>query len=521
MTQDALFLLAVAVVAIYTFRLSLRLAPPGGEFPVKTLIAAVLSAIVALAGVLPYAAGDLLRGVALVVGPVYALGPLLAVAVARLRRYRIAALLVKALYWTEEGRQGPLRLLTQVALQLGDVSEALELMPQDDTLMLAQAFALAEEWERVLELELPRKGDNSFLGEAARIEALLALGRREEAQLELEQMRTRWEASSKGPLGYRSLRLSEARLAAEQGDLGAVKELLGQPLPGVAAHRLLAVFARGARQAGRLEDAGRLYGQAYSVAPQGVRSRYARELEEIGLEPPAVARPRRAVATLALAGGLVLAYLAQLWLDANAGPFPTPAGGMRASSLASAFLLGLPPTLPGADAWWRFLSYTLVHGNLLHIAFNAWVLVDIGRVLEGRRGAENLLAAFVIGSAMGAYVTAIAHQGGPLILLGASGGVLGVAGALLADTMASRTAGDRMLRGSLVRWMLLIALISVAIPNVSLLGHLGGVIGGLLWGFLRQGLPAARGIDAFAGAAALAFLLVAAGHAAVLGYRLL
>jgi hypothetical protein len=49
----------------------------------------------------------------------------------------------------------------------------------------------------------------------------------------------------------------------------------------------------------------------------------------------------------------------------------------------------------------------------------------------------------------------------------------------------------------------------VAIPNVSLWGHVGGVVGGLLWGFARQGLPAGAGLDRMAGGAAVAALALA------------
>ncbi|MEX2541169.1 MAG: rhomboid family intramembrane serine protease [Trueperaceae bacterium] len=520
MTQDALFLLAVAVVAGYMVRLALRLAPPVSEFPLKTILASLLSAIVALAELLPYRVGGGLQTFVLVAGPLYAFGPLLSVALARVRRYRMAAWLVSLLYWTQEGRSAVRRLPAQVALQRGDVDAALELIPEDDKIMLAQAYALRGEWQRITELELPATGDKAFLGDAVRIEALLRLGRQGQAQDALDGMRARWEQGPQGPLGYRSVRLSEARIAAESGDLSTLRDILGQPLPGVPAHVLLALLAGAAERAGRRDDAGDLYGQAYAAAPESLRGRYAERLQELGSDVPASAGPgRAATATYALAGGLALAFLAQLWLDATVGPFAAVGSGFKASSLAGGFLLGLPG-LPEADAWWRYLSYTLVHGHLLHIGFNIWVLIEIGRAYEQRKGRENLLASFVLGSVTGALITAIAHDGGPLVLVGASGGVLGVAGALLADALSNRSASDRALTGSLLRWMGLIVILSLAIPNVSLWGHVGGVVGGMLWGFLHQGMPRLRALDALAGAASLAFLLVALAHAATLALRL-
>jgi rhomboid protease GluP len=525
MSQSALFLLAVAVVAGYTVRLAVRLAPAASEFPLKTLLASLLSAAVALADVLPYRVGDGLRGLVLVAGPLYAFGPLLSVGLARLRRYRLAGLAVRLLYWTEEGRSAVLRLPAQVALQNGDQSEALGLIPDDDAIMLAQAYALGEEWERVAALEFPRAGDRSFLGDSLRIEALLRLGLTEQAQHALAGLRERWEAGPQGPLGYRSLRLSEARMAAERGDLAALRELLGPPLPGVPAHLLLSLLARGAERSLRAEDAVRLYRQAHAAAPAGLRSRYARRLRELGADEPAIAARAGAGATYVLAAGLGLAFLAQLALDGLVGPFAAGGSAFKASTLAAAFLVGLPG-LPEAGAWWRYLSYSLVHGNLVHIGFNLWVLVEIGRMYEHRRGRENLLASFVLGTVAGARLTVLFQGAGspaqaqPLVLVGASGGVLGMAGALLIDAWRGRAGADRALAGGLLRWMALIALLSVVIPNVSLWGHVGGVLGGLLWGLLLQGMPPSRALSALAGAVSLTLLLVALTQASALALRL-
>ena len=90
--------------------------------------------------------------------------------------------------------------------------------------------------------------------------------------------------------------------------------------------------------------------------------------------------------------------------------------------------------------------------------------------------------------------------------VGASGGVLGVGGALLADVLRGRGAGDRLLTRSLLQWIGFIVIFSLAIPNVSLWGHIGGLLGGLLWGFARQGLPKTPRIDLGAGAVSILLL---------------
>jgi Uncharacterized membrane protein (homolog of Drosophila rhomboid) len=221
-------------------------------------------------------------------------------------------------------------------------------------------------------------------------------------------------------------------------------------------------------------------------------------------------RVRRPIGTYALAVSVGVAFFAQLALDRWIGSVPTAVGALDASSLVAAFTLNVPG-VPASDAWWRFLSYAFVHGGVLHAGFNLWVLLDLGRLYEGRREWGDLVGAFTLGTAMGAYLTQIAQASDVLVLVGASGGVLGVAGALLADVARGRSGSDRMLMRSLLQWMALITLFSVAVPGVSLWGHVGGVVGGLLYGFARQGSSAVPNLSRGVGLVAVALLAVTVG----------
>ena len=164
----------------------------------------------------------------------------------------------------------------------------------------------------------------------------------------------------------------------------------------------------------------------------------------------------------------------------------------------AAYLLNFPE-VPENTARWRYLSYAFVHGGIAHIAFNAWALFDLGKLYESRRNWANLLAAFVLGTVMGAYFTLMVQGQQQIILVGASGGICGIAGALLADSLRGRSIQDRQLTRSLMQWIVFISLFGLIVPNVSFWGHTGGIIGGLLWGFIRQGLPKDKRIDWFVG----------------------
>ncbi|MEJ2358794.1 MAG: hypothetical protein P8Y13_12080 [Deinococcales bacterium] len=271
MSESTLFLLLVAIAGVYAVRWSARLAPLWSEFPAKTLIATALAGLVAVAGFTNLTVSTALRDVALVVGPIYVFGPLLLVALARNRRYRAAGLIADGLYWTAEGRGAVRRLLAQAALQQGDADAALRLAPHHDTLLLVQAYVLKEDWDAILQLEeLPREGDNAFLAGAARIQALLALGHGDRARAELAEMRRRWESGPRGPIGFRSLVISEARCDAEDGAFEKVREDLQQPLAGVHPSALYGILARAAERSHHPDVAVTLYTHAYESAPPGL-----------------------------------------------------------------------------------------------------------------------------------------------------------------------------------------------------------------------------------------------------------
>jgi rhomboid protease GluP len=512
-TQEGFLLLAVAILGVYAIGWARRLAPGWSELPLKTLMATALAGTVAFLELSGAGVAPTLRWLALVAGPVYVFAPLAVTAAARARAYALGDRITALLYWTADGRDAVRRLLVQAALQQGDADAALERLPErEGEVMRAQALAARGDWDAVLAVPLPDEGEATFLGIGARVEALLAQDRIEAALAELQRMRDRWERGARGPIGFRSLALAEARVEAERGNLRRVRELMGQPLPGVPADVLYAIVGRAALRAGDTPTAMRLYAEAYRHAPEGRRERSEAALRAHGQALPRPLRRRLAGgATLSLAGALALAFVGQLLLDRVVGTLGVGRFALDASSVAAAFALGIPG-FPEAGAWWRFLSYAFVHGGLVHVGFNLWVLVDIGRIYETRRGWGSLLAAFVAGTAMGSYLTGLAQAGQTVLLVGASGGVLGVAGALLADVLRSRDASDRVLLRGLAQWMVLIALLSVVVPNVSLWGHVGGVVGGVLWGFVRQGLPRDSRVDVVAGVLAAVALALAAGQ---------
>lgn len=513
MSSVFLLLVVVVVAGFSATRWASRMAPLWSEFPAKTLIATLLAGLAAAAEYGTLSAPGWLVAVATVLGPLFVFGPLLLVYLVRNGGWRPARLLLRLLYWTQEGRAALGRLLAQAALQEGQPEAALALSEQRDALLLAQAHLLEGDHEAVLGVEAPPSAgelaDNAYLLAAARIEALLALGRADEARSELEALRTRFEAGHKGPLGHRAVVLSEARLKAQEGDFEGVRALLEQPLVGVRPATLYQVLGTAAERSGRYDVAVRAYSAAHANGRGLEREHAEKALARLGAQPAPVTRQRRrSYATLGLAGVLAAAYVAQISFNNSYGPVRALGTLFQPSDVVAAFLEGLP-ALPAADAWWRYLSYAFLHGNFIHLAFNLWVLYDIGRLYETRRTRGDMLAVFTLGTAAGAWLTTLFQSGQQLVLVGASGGILGIAGALLAESLLGRSQADKVLLRSLVQWMALLLLFSVAVPGVSLWGHVGGVVGGFVYGVVRLRLPLGRRFAEAAGLLSVALLALA------------
>jgi rhomboid protease GluP len=126
-------------------------------------------------------------------------------------------------------------------------------------------------------------------------------------------------------------------------------------------------------------------------------------------------------------------------------------------------------------------------------ALGLWVL---GRPVESILGPQRMFIVYVA-SALTGNVAAQQLLTGPAVLVGASGGVMGLLGALLAITLRRfRTAKTRFLRAHLWNWLVVIAIqvfFDLSMPAVSSTAHIGGFAAGLLLGLLLSAERSAAG----------------------------
>lgn len=152
-------------------------------------------------------------------------------------------------------------------------------------------------------------------------------------------------------------------------------------------------------------------------------------------------------------------------------------------------VFGLVPVDFWTGSVWQPVSSMFLHGNIIHIAFNMIALWSLGSPIEHKVGSAKFFVLYFVSGLMGAlFVVAFQSDlGNPTI--GASGAVVGLLGALAVFfpraklllfffPVKARTAAIIFGVGSL-----LLALTSQA-QGLSHLGHLGGLIGGVLFTWL-------------------------------------
>jgi rhomboid protease GluP len=135
--------------------------------------------------------------------------------------------------------------------------------------------------------------------------------------------------------------------------------------------------------------------------------------------------------------------------------------------------------------WWRLFTAGFLHGNGLHLLMNMAALYFIAPPLELWEGRWRLGAVFLFSILTSSLVSLFFLP--KSISVGASGGVFGLLGFIVALLWRYWRVLPEDLRGGLNKWLrsvLPINLVISLVPGVNWAGHLGGLLGGLLLGLI-------------------------------------
>jgi membrane associated rhomboid family serine protease len=177
-----------------------------------------------------------------------------------------------------------------------------------------------------------------------------------------------------------------------------------------------------------------------------------------------------APATAVLIGLNVLVYLVEI---AAGG------GGLSPSGSSVVYDFGLAGPFVAEGEWYRLLSSGFLHASILHIGFNMFALFFLGRILEPGIGTARFLAIYFVSLFAGSFGAILLSPN--TLTIGASGAIFGIFGATF---VIARSRGVDALASSIGIILLLNLAISFGNPEISLGGHLGGLVAGVLCAFL-------------------------------------
>jgi rhomboid protease GluP len=132
---------------------------------------------------------------------------------------------------------------------------------------------------------------------------------------------------------------------------------------------------------------------------------------------------------------------------------------------------------------WRLVTPILLHGNVLHILMNMYALFIIGPAIERSYGWRRFLALYLLAGVFG-NVLSFLFTAEPS--LGASTSIFGLIAAQAVYVYRNRTFFGQAAQPMLIN-IAIIIFINLAIglvPGIDYWGHVGGLIGGLIFAWL-------------------------------------
>ena len=178
-----------------------------------------------------------------------------------------------------------------------------------------------------------------------------------------------------------------------------------------------------------------------------------------------------------------------------------------------AFGAKLPyPFMKGTGEWWRLVTANYLHGGLLHIGMNMWVLFDVGAEVEVVFGTSRFLIFYFITGVCGFLLSAFLSPG---ISIGASAALFGLIGAMLAFGITEKSALGAAVKSLYIRWAIYALALGLFFPGIDMAAHIGGLASGFICGYLLR-TPTARTMwrePLIKGAAAVCVFLTLASFA--------
>jgi membrane associated rhomboid family serine protease len=238
----------------------------------------------------------------------------------------------------------------------------------------------------------------------------------------------------------------------------------------------------------------------------------------VGMRCPDCAGRRQKVHTLRsmhadpTATYVLIAVNVLMFLGSGMGGSALTGGGSGGSQVFNDFALW-GPAVDLRNEYYRLITAGFLHSGILHIGFNMYILYWLGTMMEPSLGHVRFVALYFASLLAGAFGALLLDPNAATV--GASGAVFGLmAGAFILQ----RARGIDPMASGIGPIILINLALGFVIPNVSIGGHLGGLVGGAIAALAMERLGSrGRGIVLPVAACVVVGLVAAVAGVAVSG----
>lgn len=149
----------------------------------------------------------------------------------------------------------------------------------------------------------------------------------------------------------------------------------------------------------------------------------------------------------------------------------------------SILLLGATGTVPidKYHRFWTLVSASFLHGGILHIFFNMAALRQLAALVNREFGVYRMFVIYTVSGVLGFWISYLA---GVAFTIGASASVCGLIGALLYYGKSRGGIYGGTLYRQVFSWVIFLFMFGLIVPGINNWGHGGGILAGIVFGFL-------------------------------------
>jgi rhomboid protease GluP len=143
---------------------------------------------------------------------------------------------------------------------------------------------------------------------------------------------------------------------------------------------------------------------------------------------------------------------------------------------------------------WRLITPALLHGGFTHIVFNMYALLSFGQSLERHFGHGRFLLLYLLGAFAGNVMSFLMTNANSLGASTAIFALVGAEGVFLLKNRKLFAGQFRSAIGNIIFIVFINLFVIGSLPNIDNWGHIGGLVGGLMFSWFASPIWEVEGI---------------------------